>query len=274
MTYSLTWLADVLTAAGLKVAQTADWQFRGRGPMGTVRGVMCHHTATSAPGNMPSLHLLIDGRPDLPGPLAQLGLGRDGTFYVIAAGRANHAGVGTWEGVGLGNESFIGIEAENNGTTEPWPQIQVEAYQRGAAAILAKLGAGANMCCGHKEFALPKGRKIDPSFDMPLFRRMVELFLAGKTPEVAPIPASDASNRPTLRRGDKGEAVKRAQALLGVPVSGYFDAAMEAALRVRQGGDGLVPDGIMGPKSWSRLSATGEQARPPVAPSLPAANLV
>jgi hypothetical protein len=38
-------------------------------------------------------------RPDLSGPLAQLCLGRDGAFYIIAAGRAYHAGAGNWQGV-------------------------------------------------------------------------------------------------------------------------------------------------------------------------------
>lgn len=47
-----------------------------------------------------------------PGPHAQLGLGRDGTFYIIAAGRCNHAGKGNWKGVTDGNGFFIGIEAE------------------------------------------------------------------------------------------------------------------------------------------------------------------
>ena len=111
MVFSLTWLPGVLKAAGLKVAEVDGWRSRGRAEMGTVRGVICHHTAGSATGNMPTLDLLIKGRSDLSGPLAQLGLGRDGTYYVIAAGRANHAGVGRWRGIDTGNSSFIGIEA-------------------------------------------------------------------------------------------------------------------------------------------------------------------
>src|ERR1700749_673133 len=111
MVYSLTWLPEILEAAGLKVAETDNWRTRGRAEMGTVRGVMCHHTAT--PGhldkNMPTLDMLIRGRPDLAGPLCQLGLGRDGTFYVVAAGRANHAGAGSWQGLTAGNFNFIGI---------------------------------------------------------------------------------------------------------------------------------------------------------------------
>jgi hypothetical protein len=96
MAYSLTWLAEVLEDAGLKVAEVAGWRTRGRGDVGSIKGIVCHHTAGPHTGNMPSLGVITIGRPDLAGPLAQLGLGRDGTFYVVAAGRANHAGAGKW----------------------------------------------------------------------------------------------------------------------------------------------------------------------------------
>ena len=160
MAFSLTWLAQVLQDAGLKVAEQPGWQDRGRGPMGVVRGVICHHTAGPKTGIMPSLKVITDGRPDLPGPLAQLGLGRDGTWFIVAAGRANHAGAGSWKGVTAGNSSFIGIEAENMGTAaDPWPAVQMDAYKRGVAAILKKIGADASMCAGHKEYALPRGAR-------------------------------------------------------------------------------------------------------------------
>ena len=126
MIYSLTWLPGVLKEAGLKVAEVEGWESRGRAEMGNVAGVICHHTAGPLQGNMPSLGTLVKGRPDLPGPLSQLGLGRDGTYYVIAAGRCNHAGAGRWNGVEAGNTRFIGIEAENAGTAaDPWPQVQL-----------------------------------------------------------------------------------------------------------------------------------------------------
>ena len=62
---------------------------------------------------------------------------------------ALHAGAGVWQGVTTGNSSFIGIEAENTGLpNDPWPAVQVEAYQRGVAAILKHIGKGA-------EFVMP-----------------------------------------------------------------------------------------------------------------------
>jgi GH24 family phage-related lysozyme (muramidase) len=267
-TYSLTWLPRVLEDAGLKVAETPGWRTRGRGDMLVPLGVMCHHTANPHDGNMPTLNLLINGRSDLLGPLCHLGLGRDGTFYVVAAGRANHAGLGRWQDVTAGNSRFISIEAEHSGlASDPWPAVQLEAYARGAAAILKHIGATEKMCCGHKEYALPANRKCDPTFDMTAFRSEVALYLVGKSPS-PPIPAADAKARPTIRRGSRGDAVKALQAALGVDPDGICGARTEAALRVRQRELGLVPDGIAGPKTWAVL--TGE-APPPQEPAAPAA---
>ena len=223
MTFSLTWLPQVLGTAGLKVALQPGWESRGRGDVGPLRGVVCHHTAGPRAGNMPSLSVVTAGRPDLEGPLAQLCLGRDGTFYVVAAGRANHAGRGSWCGIETGNTSFVGIEAENSGQPDdPWPRVQIDAYQRGVAAILAHVGAAADMCCGHKEYALPPGRKVDPSFDMAPFRRAVAEIMAGKSPAPPAIPPSDVLGRQTLRRPTEGDAVRWVQLRVGVAADGSF----------------------------------------------------
>ena len=134
--------------------------------------------AVSKPGsNAPDLNIVTFGRPDLAGPLSQLLLARDGTYYVIAAGKCWHAGGGSWNGVTDGNAHFIGIEAENNGVDEVWPEHQLDCYARGCAAILKHIKAGAEMCAGHKEYCLPKGRKIDPDFSMPDFRKRVSHYL-------------------------------------------------------------------------------------------------
>jgi hypothetical protein len=258
MAFSLTWLPTVLLDAGLKVAEQPGWRDRGRGDVATIRGVMCHHTAGSKNGNMPSLGVVTNGRDDLPGPLSQLCLGRDGTFFVVAAGRANHAGAGNWQGISTGNSSFIGIEAENTGlltgpNADPWPAVQLEAYRRGVAAILDKVRADAIMCCAHKEYALPVGRKNDPTFDMADFRLHVAAIMAGTAPAPSVIPAVDAANRPTLRRGDEGDIVELVQMKVGISATGIFDASTEAAVRQFQRDNGLVPDGIVGPRTWATL---------------------
>lgn len=259
MAFSLTWLPKVLLDAGLKVAEQPGWQNRGRGEIGPIKGVMCHHTGGSIRGNMPSLGVVIDGRSDLPGPLAQLCLGRDGTYFVVAAGRCNHAGGGNWQGFTGGNTNFIGIEAENTGEVDgpkkdtPWPSVQMDAYRRGVAAILKKIRANAIMCCAHREYALPHGRKDDPKFDMNEFRQQVAAIMAGAAPLPSVIPAVDVSGRPTLRRGATGELVSKVQAKVNAAASGIFDGETEAAVRQFQRDHGLVPDGIIGPRTWASL---------------------
>lgn len=181
MAYSLVWLPQVLRDAGLVVIEHPGWQSRGHGDMGKVQGVLCHHTGGPLTGELPDIDVLVNGRgpPNpLAGPLSHLGLGRSGTFYMIAAGKGWHAGEGNWQGITDGNSHFIGIEAENTGETsgprnDPWPAVQMDAYVRGCAAILKHVGAQAIMAVGHKEYATPKGRKSDPSFDMTTFRSRV-----------------------------------------------------------------------------------------------------
>jgi peptidoglycan hydrolase-like protein with peptidoglycan-binding domain len=263
MSHSLTWLPDVLKDAGLKVAVVNGWESQGRGDVGHVHGVICHHTAGLKSGNMPSLRTIVDGRPGLPRPLAQLGLGRDGTYYVIAAGRCNHAGKGMWNGLTTGNANFIGIEAENTGRADdtPWPEVQMDAYRHGVAAILKHIGQSPSFCAGHKEYALPKGRKPDPNFDMDTFRSEVAAIMSGAVPPHASIPAIEPSGapgaRPTLRRGATGELVTKVQARIGVAADGNFGANTEAALRAFQRAHDLVPDGIVGPKTWAALDRVG-----------------
>lgn len=257
MSFTLTWLKDVLLQAGLKVAPVDGWERRGIAEMGEVQGILCHHTAGSKNGNMPSLGIITNGRADLHGPLAHLGLGRDGTFYIVAAGRCNHAGPGNWNGITSGNTHLIGIEAENTGLSNdnPWPAVQLDAYYRGVAAILKHIGKDASFCAGHKEYALPRGRKSDPDFDMIAFRSKVSAILTGAARPSPLIPAVNANGIRTIRRGDTGPLVKQLQAKLSLTQDGVFGPGTEAAAREFQRQHGLVPDGIIGPKSWAILGA-------------------
>jgi N-acetyl-anhydromuramyl-L-alanine amidase AmpD len=220
--------------------------------MGTVRGILLHHTAGPKTGNMPSLGVVTNGRQDLAGPLCNYALGRDGTVYCVAAGRAFHAGRGSWHGITAGNSELIGVEAENAGDGQVWPDVQIDAYVRLCAAVLKHIGADPIMAVGHREFALPKGRKIDPLFDMNAFRLQVATVLNGGVVR-APIPKQDAQKRPTLRRGSKGSDVEALQRALGVKVDGDYGPKVEAAVRAFQRTHGLVPDGIWGPSSRAAL---------------------
>jgi peptidoglycan hydrolase-like protein with peptidoglycan-binding domain len=268
----LIWLPKVLLDAGLKVSLVKGWEDRtvpGK-EMGKVAGVICHHTGTVSSENMPTLETLKRGRSDLSGPLAQLGLGRDGTFYVVAAGYCHHAGPGEWKGITTGNRSFIGIEAENRGTHGdfPWPKAQMDAYMRGVAAILEHIGAGPEFCAGHLEWALPAGRKTDPIFDMNAFRAGVAKAMKGElTLPLIPAQEPGPGGRRTLRRGMTHPLVKTLQQRLDVSPLGTFGPQTEAAVRRFQREQGMVADGIVGPRTWAALDAAPAAPASAVQPS-------
>lgn len=166
------------------------WQDRGKDLPDLPEVVIGHHTGGASQVNSggrdyPSLATVRDGRGEpnpLPGPLSQVGLGFSGTVYVIAAGKANHAGKGAWKGITDSLET-IGIEAESPGDGSWTPEQRVN-YPILAAALLDMLGQPADMFAGHREWALPAGRKPDPvGWDLPAMRETINRFLlAGPNP--------------------------------------------------------------------------------------------
>lgn len=67
--------------------------------------------------------------------------------------------------------------------------------------------------------------------------------------------------RPTLRRGSTGDAVKQAQCYLnsslsgeGLDVDGDFGPVTEKALRRFQGCADITVDGVCGAQTWSHLT--------------------
>lgn len=156
--------------AGVKYKTVAGWRNRGRGTMGSIQSIMCHHTAGPASGNSPSLNVVTYGRPGLSGPLSQLFLARDGTVIIVAAGRSNHAG--RVSSNRYSNSHSIGIEAEATGVTS-WPSGQIDAYAKLCKALIDEFGLSTSRVVGHKEAGVPRGRKIDPNFSMNDFRAKV-----------------------------------------------------------------------------------------------------
>ena len=74
--------------------------------------------------------------------------------------RANHAGVSKWGKDTDLNSSSIGIELDNNGLTDPWPDAQINSLLKLLATLKKTYGIPTANFIGHSDIA-PK-RKNDP----------------------------------------------------------------------------------------------------------------
>lgn len=161
---------------GVQVRLVKGWKTRGRDGMWDPRGLMFHHTASNASsGNAPALGIVTRGRVDLPGPLSNFVIARNGTVIFVAAGRCNHAGEGGPK-VGIpedsGNAYLIGMECENNGLGEKWSPEQLRSIAILSAVLLERMDVSTKKLIGHKEWT---SRKIDPAnIVMWKFRRRVK----------------------------------------------------------------------------------------------------
>lgn len=183
----LLWLPNVLRAAGLTVHEVSGWTTRGQNTYGPVRGITCHATAGSRNStDQGEINVLLNGSETAPPPIAQLYLGRQGHWWVVASGLCYHNLVG-WAGPnkGYGNDSLLGIEAANNNRDEPWPKVQYDSYVLGVAALVEHKAPGYDVelprVAGHKEhqpYPPPPGTrssKSDPTFNMSGFRADVAM---------------------------------------------------------------------------------------------------
>lgn len=163
------WLPDVLRAAGLRCDVFSGAFERGHGDFGAIWGVVDHHTGSfgASPGS-------IANHPSL-GLASQLHLAANGVFTLCGVGVAWHAGTGSWPGIQANNANqvTIGIEAANDGTSG-WSAAQYDAYVRGNAAILKKLGQNSSHTIGHKEWGAIQGKWDPGGIDMKLFRQRVQ----------------------------------------------------------------------------------------------------
>jgi hypothetical protein len=160
-------LADRINAAkrfGLKVEVVPGAQTRGSDAYnpGCYVG---HHTAGAKTGDRPSLSLVVNGRSDLAGPLANDFMPRSGGLVIVACGRSNNAGLGGFRGI-VGNSGTIGCEAEDDGDGI-WTPEQWRDYPRVVASGLYLMHRDQTWYCSHRTWALTPpskpGRKIDPT---------------------------------------------------------------------------------------------------------------
>src|SRR5690606_17588638 len=74
--------------------------------------------------------------------------------------RAHHAGLGRWGNDTDMNSSSIGIELDNNGTTDPWPAAHIESLIALLDYLKDTYNSPRGYLIGHMEYA--PSRKIDP----------------------------------------------------------------------------------------------------------------
>lgn len=180
-----------LRRAGLDVVVVKGWRTRGRPGSFNPVGVLWHHTgAHDGKGDAASdleyaRWMFLTGRSDLPAPLCQLAISAEGTVYVGAIGRANHAGVAKSAGsvaAGDGNALYVGVECMNSGS-QGWSDSQYSAMVTTGVVLGRLLGTSARAQNGHKETSITG--KWDPGeLDMDKFRRDVAAGLKGKVIDV------------------------------------------------------------------------------------------
>lgn len=173
MSIWLTSMGNVLRSAGLSVIEMPGWQTAANPNLGGFveppSYIMCHHTAsnpnTDPNGDLNYIQFHFGHA------LASLYLSRTGTFYVIAAGRVATNGAGSstpWNGGvpdDMMNHYAISIEAANTGIGEPWPDIQINSYVTGVAALCTAYNIPVEHVRAHFEWA--PTRKIDPAGQSP-----------------------------------------------------------------------------------------------------------
>lgn len=205
-----------LRAEGLTVRERDGWKTHnraGHGAWGPLYGVMVHHTGGGESG---SDDILSRGLSDLPGPLCQGAIHKDGIVTAIGWGRANHAGGGDpgvlaavkaedyplprtnehqgSDGAVDGNAHFVGYECINKGDgKDPWPAVQLEAIARACAAVCRLYDWSADSVIRHMDWS---DWKPDPKgVDWGKMRSRIDEILAGP-PNATPMPGKGTATPP------------------------------------------------------------------------------
>ena len=186
-------LPDMLRKYDVEPVIVAGFETRGNEFPDRPFGALRHWTVGGlAPTS--SLRVVTFGRGEpnpLPGPLCQIlqsrESGRDDKAYCVASGKANHAGAGNLNGIS-GNYKLLGLEIEWQGPNEPFSSRRKDVSERVMAALLD--------CCQavdwgdageHREYALPRGRKVDTNLDGDELRDRLVLLRSGASPIPTPI---------------------------------------------------------------------------------------
>lgn len=163
-------IEDRVRSAGVQVREIEGRLSRGSTWTRTPVGLIDHHDASTAKsGEWGALGVVTYGRTGIPGPLGNFQVARclDGVPRIasVAAGRANHAGLGGPYGPvpkDSGNSWLYGIEKAHDGGSEPITKAAHYATDVLFWAILQET-QDPDLLIGHKEWT---PRKIDPVYSM------------------------------------------------------------------------------------------------------------
>ncbi|WP_139978319.1 peptidoglycan recognition protein family protein [Nocardioides litoris] len=250
----ISWLGDVLRAAGVQVVEEPGWLTRtANGTLDPI-GVLWHHTAapSSASNPSPALGVCINGRADLPGPLCHALVDYFGVFHLVSANYANHAGTARASGpvpAGSGNVMLIGWEIDyagdgGGGVVQQMTSAQYDASLKATAAVLRQLGRDASYARGHRETSTTG--KIDPSFiDLDTMRADVARLMgsSGGGPSGTPftVYSSNVNVRPTPSTS-------------GTPVGNLGTAPRTVYVECQVAGQTVTANGYTN-DLWSRISS-------------------
>ena len=143
------WAPDYLRDADLTVhvVDGFDTRTRSSSPDGldSILGLVVHHTVSNFTDPADEADFLANRHSVA--PVGNLFLDRHGEWWCCAAGATNTNGQGgpriVSQGVipeDNGNRTCPAIEAANNGVGEAWPDVQLDSYVRGCAALLRGSG--------------------------------------------------------------------------------------------------------------------------------------
>lgn len=222
-------LPTYLAKWGVSYVLMPGWQTRSRssGGFDNVMGVGIHHDAggTSLTPRGAFEWACLNS-PDR--PIGNGTIGRNGSFYLWAAGATNTQGRGgpRWTSRGVipldnGNRNTFSIEAMNNGLGEPWSDAQCDAYVRVVTAVIDWANnetPGPLLTAGdvfaHFEWA--PTRKVDPrgpsrwatgqleQWDMDAFRGAVFQMLYPAQPDQPSLSEEDEEMNPIIVRQSDG----------------------------------------------------------------------
>ena len=187
--------------------------------------------------------------------------GRHGSVAALAGGKSFVLG----SHVGGHNSEAVGIECEGRYNSQVPTQQLYSSLVHLSARICQQYGISTDRIVPHSRFSSTDCCGTAFKAKLDLLRSDVEATLARGTLRVSNIgaaaPAPSTGTYPTLRSGDRGEAVTRLQNLLAArgyspgTIDGSFGPNTDRAVRSFQSAIGTGVDGVVGPKTWGALEA-------------------